>query len=82
MCVSKLPSEISPIGVLFMQNIYAVEYNNLGMDLNYEIYDSLPQKNDSMNLLAVGDMIWFCFAKRHLEIKAQDMIELFLSGIH
>ena len=51
MCVTKLSSEISSIGVLFMQNIYAVEYNNLGMDLNYEIYDSLSSAKERFDEL-------------------------------
>ena len=34
-----------------MQNIYAVEYNNFGMDLNYEIYDSLSSAKERFNEL-------------------------------
>ena len=63
MCISKLSSEISPIGALFMQNIYAVEYNNFGMDLNYEIYDSLSSAKERFNELVSGrryDMILLC----------------------
>ena len=61
--ISKLSSEISSIGVLFMQNIYAVEYNNFGMDLNYEIYDSLSSAKERFNELVSGrryDMILLC----------------------
>ena len=63
MCISKLPFEISQIGVLFMQNIYAVEYNNFGMDLNYEIYDSLSSAKEIFNeLVGCGryDMVLLC----------------------
>ena len=61
--ISKFSSEISSIGVLFMQNIYAVEYNNFGMDLNYEIYDSLSSAKERFNELVSGrryDMILLC----------------------
>ena len=34
-----------------MQNIYAVEYNNLGMNLNYEIYDSLSSAKERFDEL-------------------------------
>ena len=37
-----------------MQNIYAVEYNNLGMDLNYEIYDSSSSAKERFNELVSG----------------------------
>ena len=37
-----------------MQNIYAVEYNNLGMDLNYEIYDSLSSAKERFDELVSG----------------------------
>ena len=37
-----------------MQNIYAVEYNNFGMDLNYEIYDSLSSAKERFNELVSG----------------------------
>ena len=37
-----------------MQNIYAVEINNLGMDLNYEIYDSLSYAKERFNELVGG----------------------------
>ena len=63
MCVTKLSSEISSIEVLFMQNIYAVEYNNFGMDLNYEIYDSLSSAKERFNELVSGrqyDMVLIC----------------------
>lgn len=83
MCVAKLSSEISSIGVLFMQNIYAVEYNNFGMDLNYEIYDSLSSAKERFNELVSCrryDMVLLC--KKHLEIKVQNTIELFIDGIH
>ena len=63
MCITKLSSEISSIGVLFMQNIYAVEYNNIGMDLNYEIYDSLSSAKERFNELVSGrryDMVLLC----------------------
>lgn len=63
MCISKLPFEVSPIGVLFMQNIYAVEFNNFGMDLNYEIYDSLSSAKERFNELVGGrryDMVLLC----------------------
>ena len=46
-----------------MQNIYAVEYNNFGMDLNYEIYDSLSSAKERFNELVSGrryDMILLC----------------------
>ena len=51
------------VGVLFMQNIYAVEFNNLGMDLNYEIYDSLSSAKERFNELVGGrryDMVLLC----------------------
>lgn len=54
MRVAKLSSEISSIGVLFMQNIYAVEYNNFGMDLSYEIYDSLSSAKERFDKLVSG----------------------------
>ena len=82
MCITKLPFEISQIGVLFMQNIYAVEYNNFGMDLNYEIYDSLSSAKEIFNeLVGCGryDMVLLC--KKYMEIKAKDTIELFIDGI-
>ena len=82
MCITELSSEISSIEVLFMQNIYAVEFNNLGMDLNYEIYDSLSSAKERFNELVGGvrhDMVLLC--KKHLEIKVQGMIELFIDGI-
>ena len=63
MCITKLSSEISPIGALFMQNIYAVEYNNFGMDINYEIYDSLSSAKERFNELVSGrryDMVLLC----------------------
>ena len=63
MCVTKLSSEISSIEVLFMQNIYAVEYNNLAMDLNYEIYDSLSSAKERFNELVSSrryDMVLLC----------------------
>ena len=63
MCVTKLSSEVSSIEVLFMQNIYAVEYNNIGMDLNYEIYDSLNSAKERFNELVSGrryDMVLLC----------------------
>ena len=63
MCVTKLSSEVSSIEVLFMQNIYAVEYNNFGMDLNYEIYDSLNSAKERFNELVSGrryDMVLLC----------------------
>ena len=63
MCVAKLSSEIPSIGVLFMQNIYAVEYNNFGMDLNYEIYDSLSSAKERFDELVSGrryDMVLLC----------------------
>lgn len=37
-----------------MQNIYAVEFNNLGMDLNYEIYDSSSSAKERFNELVGG----------------------------
>ena len=37
-----------------MQNIYAVEYNNIGIDLNYEIYDSLSSAKERFNELVSG----------------------------
>ena len=46
-----------------MQNIYAVEYNNFGMDLNYEIYDSLSSAKERFNELVSGmryDMVLLC----------------------
>ena len=63
MCVTKLSSEVSSIEVLFMQNIYAVEYNNFGMDLNYEIYDSLSSAKERFDELVSGrryDMVLLC----------------------
>lgn len=63
MCVTKLSSEISSIEVLFMQNIYNVEYNNIGMDLNYETYDSLSSAKERFNELVSGrryDMVLLC----------------------
>ena len=63
MCVTKLYSEISSIEVLFMQNIYAVEYNNFGTDLNYDIYDSLSSAKERFNELVSGrryDMVLIC----------------------
>ena len=61
--ISKFSSEISSIGVLFMQNIYAVEYNNFGMDLSYEIYDSLNSAKERFDELINGgqyDMVLIC----------------------
>ena len=55
-----------------MQNIYAVEYNNTGMDLNYEIYDSLSSAKERFNELVSGrryDMILLC--KKAHENKSQ-----------
>ena len=46
-----------------MQNIYAVEYNNIGMDLNYEIYDSLNSAKERFDELINGgqyDMVLLC----------------------
>lgn len=46
-----------------MQNIYAVEFNNLGMDLNYEIYDSLSSAKERFNELVSGrpyNMVLLC----------------------
>ena len=46
-----------------MQNIYAVEYNNFGMDLNYEIYDSLSSAKERFDELVSGrryDMVLLC----------------------
>ena len=46
-----------------MQNIYAVEFNNIGMDLNYEIYDSLSSAKERFNELVNGrryDMVLLC----------------------
>ena len=46
-----------------MQNIYAVEYNNFGMDLSYEIYDSLISAKERFNELVSGrryDMVLLC----------------------
>ena len=46
-----------------MQNIYAVEYNNFGMDLNYEIYDSLSSAKERFDELINGrryDMVLLC----------------------
>ena len=66
-----------------MQNIYAVEYNNFGMDLNYEIYDSLSSAKERFDELVSGrryDMVLLC-KKKHMEIKVQDTIELFIDGI-
>ena len=63
MCITKLSSEVSSIEVLFMQNIYAVEYNNFGMDLNYEIYDLLSSAKERFNELVSGrryDMVLLC----------------------
>ena len=37
-----------------MQNIYAVEYNNVGMDLSYEIYDSLSSAKERFDELING----------------------------
>ena len=37
-----------------MQNIYAVEYNNIGMDLSYEIYDSLSSAKERFDELING----------------------------
>ena len=65
-----------------MQNIYAVEYNNFGMDISYEIYDSLSSAKERFDELINGmqyDMVLLC--KKHLEIKAQDTIESFIDGI-
>ena len=66
-----------------MQNIYAVEYNNFGMDLSYEIYDSLSSAKERFDELVSGrryDMVLLC-KKKHMEIKVQDTIELFIDGI-
>ena len=44
-----------------MQNIYAVEYNNFGMDLSYEIYDSLSSAKERFDELINGmqyDMVF------------------------
>lgn len=46
-----------------MQNIYAVEYNNFGMDLNYEIYDSLSSAKERFDELVSCrryDMVLLC----------------------
>ena len=46
-----------------MQNIYAVEYNNVGMDLSYEIYDSLSSATERFDELVSGrryDMVLLC----------------------
>ena len=46
-----------------MQNIYAVEYNNFGMDLNYEIYASLSSAKERFNELVSCrryDMVLLC----------------------
>lgn len=46
-----------------MQNIYAVEYNNFGMDLSYEIYDSLSSAKERFDKLVSGrryDMVLLC----------------------
>ena len=46
-----------------MQNIYAVEYNNFGMDLSYEIYDSLSYAKERFDELINGmqyDMVLLC----------------------
>ena len=46
-----------------MQNIYAVEYNNIGMDLSYEIYDSLSSAKERFDELINGwqyDMVLLC----------------------
>ena len=46
-----------------MQNIYAVEYNNIGMDINYEIYDSLSSAKERFDELVSGrrcDMVLLC----------------------
>ena len=50
-----------------MQNIYTVEYNNFGMDLNYEMYDSLSSAKERVDELVSGrryDMVLLC--KKHL----------------
>ena len=63
MRITKFSYEISSIRVLFMQNIYAVEYNNVGMDLSYEIYDSLSSAKERFDELINGgryDMILLC----------------------
>lgn len=46
-----------------MQNIYAVEYNNFGMDLNYEVYDSLSSAKERFSELVRCrryDMVLLC----------------------
>ena len=46
-----------------MQNIYAVEYNNFGADLSYEIYDSLNSAKERFDELINGgqyDMVLIC----------------------
>lgn len=46
-----------------MQNIYAVEYNNIWMDLNYEIYGLLSSAKERFNELVSGrryDMVLLC----------------------
>ena len=46
-----------------MQNIYAVEYNNFGADLSYEIYDSLNSAKERFDELISGgqyDMVLIC----------------------
>ena len=46
-----------------MQNIYVVEYNNFGMDLSYEIYDSLSSAKERFDELISGmqyDMVLLC----------------------
>ena len=37
-----------------MQNIYAVEYNNFGTDISYEIYDSLNSAKERFDELING----------------------------
>ena len=46
-----------------MQNIYVVEYNNFGMDLSYEIYDSLSSAKERFDELINGmqyDKVLLC----------------------
>lgn len=46
-----------------MQNIYAVEYNNFGTNLSYEIYDSLSSAKERFDELISGgqyDMVLIC----------------------
>lgn len=46
-----------------MQNIYTVEFNNFGMDLSYEIYDSLSSAKERFDELISGgqyDMVLIC----------------------